>query len=96
MQRTMPDIIRTVRDDNRPNAATKRTVLMLLRPEWFEAQLLSEIDKAERKAAIDGIPALFRLNGTSDLNFDYIIKQRPHSLCFMIILSYSLAFQRTH
>lgn len=64
------------------NAATKRTVLMLLRPEWFEAQLLSEIDKAERKAAIDGIPALFRLNGTSDLNFDYIIKQRPHSLFY--------------
>ena len=64
------------------NAATKRTVLMLLRPEWFEAQLLSEIDKAERKAAIDGIPALFRLNGTSDLNFDYIIKQRPDSLFY--------------
>ena len=64
------------------NAATKRTVLMLLRPEWFEAQLLSEIDKAERKAAIDGIPALFRLNGTSDLNFDYIIKQRPKSLFY--------------
>ena len=64
------------------NAATKRTILMLLRPEWFEAQLLSEIDKAERKAAIDGIPALFRLNGTSDLNFDYIIKQRPNSLFY--------------
>lgn len=64
------------------NAATKRTILMLLRPEWFEAQLLSEIDKAERKAAIDGIPALFRLNGTSDLNFDYIIKQRPDSLFY--------------
>lgn len=64
------------------NAATKRTVLMLLRPDWFEAQLLSEIDKAERKATIDGIPALFRLNGTSDLNFDYIIKQRPESLFY--------------
>tara|TARA_B100001093_G_scaffold520289_1_gene614325 strand:- start:24986 stop:25822 length:837 start_codon:yes stop_codon:yes gene_type:complete len=64
------------------NAATKRTVLMLMRPEWFEVQLLSEIDKAERKAASDGIPALFRLNGTSDLDFSYIIKQRPESLFY--------------
>lgn len=64
------------------NAATKRTVLMLLRPEWFESQILTEVDKAERKAAVEGIPALFRLNGTSDLDFSYIIKQRPDSLWY--------------
>lgn len=60
-------------------AATKRTILMLLRPEWFETQLLSEVDKAERKAARTGVPALFRLNGTSDIDFSHIIAQRPRS-----------------
>ena len=60
-------------------AATKRTILMLLRPLWFKAQLLSEIDKAERRALKTGIPALFRLNGTSDLDFSHIIVERPHS-----------------
>ncbi len=64
------------------NAATKRTILMLLRPEWFESQILTEVDKAERKAAVEGIPALFRLNGTSDIDFSYIIKQRPDSLFY--------------
>lgn len=64
------------------NAATKRTVLMLLRPKWFESQILTEVDKAERKAAAEGIPALFRLNGTSDIDFSYIIKQRPDSLWY--------------
>ena len=61
------------------NAATKRTILMLLRPEYFKARLLSEIDKAERKAVKTGMPALFRLNGTSDLDFSDIYKARPTS-----------------
>jgi len=61
------------------NAATKRTILMLLRHKWFEQQLLKEIDKAERKAEKTGIPALFRLNGTSDIDWRYIIEQRPNS-----------------
>jgi hypothetical protein len=61
------------------NAATKRTVLMLLRHGYFVSSILREIDKAERKALRDNIPALFRLNGTSDLNFTYIIDQRPQS-----------------
>ncbi len=61
------------------NAATKRTILMLLRPDYFKAQVLSEIDKAERKAVKTGMPALFRLNGTSDLDFSDIYKARPNS-----------------
>ena len=61
------------------NAATKRTVLMLLRPIEFRTSLLSEIDKAERKALKTGIPALFRLNGTSDIDFNDVIKMRPNS-----------------
>jgi len=64
------------------NASTKRTILMLLRPQWFSAQLLGEIDKAEEKALRAGIPALFRLNGTSDLDFSHIIEKRPHSLFY--------------
>lgn len=58
------------------NAATKRTILFLLRPEWFESQVLREIDKAERRALKTGVPALFRLNGTSDIDFSSIIAQR--------------------
>jgi len=64
------------------NAATKRTILMLLRPKLFESALLSEIDKAERKALKTGIPALFRLNGTSDLDFTAIMAQRPNSMFY--------------
>lgn len=64
------------------NAATKRTILMLLRPKLFESALLSEIDKAERKALKTGIPALFRLNGTSDLDFTTIMAQRPDSMFY--------------
>ena len=60
-------------------AATKRTILLLLRPEWFKGQLLREIDKAERRALKTGIPALFRLNGTSDLDWSDVIKERPNS-----------------
>ena len=62
------------------NAATKRTILMLLRPDYFKSKVLAEIDKAERKAAkLDQLPALFRLNGTSDLDFSDIYKARPAS-----------------
>lgn len=65
---------------NNQAAATKRTILMLLRPAYFEHKILAEIDKAERRASkADNVPALFRLNGTSDLDFSYIIKQRPNS-----------------
>ncbi len=58
-------------------AATKRTILMLLRPDSYKASLLAEIDKAERKALKTGVPALFRLNGTSDIDYTDIIKERP-------------------
>ena len=61
------------------NAATKRTILMLLRPDYFNTQVLAEIDKAERKAIKTGMPALFRLNGTSDIDFSAIYKARPDS-----------------
>jgi hypothetical protein len=64
------------------DAATKRTVLMILRPLDFSSTLLSEIDKAERKALKTGIPALFRLNGTSDVDFTDIIIQRPDSVFY--------------
>ena len=64
------------------NAATKRTILMLLRPLEFNASLLLEIDKAERKALKTGIPALFRLNGTSDVDFKDIIQSRPASMFY--------------
>lgn len=63
-------------------AATKRTILLLLRPEWFKAQLLAEIDRAEVKANKTKIPALFRLNGTSDINFGDVIESRPDSLFY--------------
>jgi hypothetical protein len=65
--------------DTGQRAATKRTILFLLRPEWFKAQLLREIDKAEKRALRTGIPALFRLNGTSDVDFSDVISARPAS-----------------
>jgi len=65
------------------NAATKRTILMLLRPDYFQKQVLAEVDKAERKALKPNqLPALFRLNGTSDLDFSNLIKQRPNSMFY--------------
>jgi hypothetical protein len=64
------------------SATTKKTILYLLRNVWFNRQLLSEIDTAERKAKRDGIPALFRLNGTSDINFEYIVAERPDSMFY--------------
>ena len=64
------------------DAATKRTVLLLMRPLETQQAILSEVDKAERKAIKSGTPALFRLNGTSDINFDAIISERPQSLFY--------------
>ena len=64
------------------SATTKKTILYLLRNDWFNQQLFIEIDKAERKAIRTGTPALFRLNGTSDIDFEYIIKQRPDSMFY--------------
>jgi len=64
------------------DAATKRTILMILRPLYFSSTILSEIDKAERKALKTGIPALFRLNGTSDIDFSDIMVQRPESMFY--------------
>ena len=64
------------------NATTKKTILYLLRNNWFNQQLLIEIDSAERKAKRDNLPALFRLNGTSDIDFEYIIAQRPNSMFY--------------
>ena len=62
------------------NAATKRTILLLLRGDWFNAQLLREIDAAEKKSEKPGNkPALFRLNGASDLDWSHIINARPNS-----------------
>jgi len=63
-------------------AATRRTILMLLQPDYFTAKLLSEIDAAERKALRTGIPALFRLNGTSDVSWDHVIDERPASMFY--------------
>jgi hypothetical protein len=60
-------------------AATKRTILFLLRPVEFKAQLRKEIAQAERKAVKTGIPALFRLNGTSDIDWTSFIDSMPAS-----------------
>ena len=62
-------------------AATKRTVLLMLRPVESLAAIGLEIDKAERKALKTGIPALFRLNGTSDIDFGAFIASKSES-CF--------------
>jgi hypothetical protein len=64
------------------SAATRRTIIMLMRPDYFTERLLLEIDRAERKAVKTGIPALFRLNGTSDVSFTYIIDARPDSMFY--------------
>lgn len=60
-------------------ASTKRTILLLLRPNEFKTAMLQEIDAKERKALKTGIKALFRLNGTSDIDFSDIITARPNS-----------------
>ena len=63
-------------------AASRRTILLLLQPLWFTDKLLSEIDAAERKAIKTGIPALFRLNGTSDISWTKVIDARPDSMFY--------------
>ena len=60
-------------------AATKRTILLTLRNAESLAAIGLEIDKAERKALKTGIPALFRLNGTSDIDFGNFIASKPES-----------------
>ena len=60
-------------------ASTKRTVLLLLQKAAFEAQLCAEIDMAEKRAQRTGIPALFRLNGTSDCDWTTVVQARPNS-----------------
>lgn len=56
------------------NAATKRTILYVLRQSAFTAQLLCEIQKLSAKHA-DNLAV--RLNGTSDIDFGGIYKQVP-------------------
>lgn len=68
-----------IAEGNADRAATKRTIWYLMRYDYFVLQLKADIDKAERKAVKTGIPALFRLNGTSDLDFSDIIAERPQS-----------------
>ena len=63
-------------------AQYKRTILLLLRREWFEKQLLSEIDKEELKSKRTGIKKMFRLNAISDNDWTFIIKQRPNSMFY--------------
>lgn len=60
-------------------AATKRTLLYLLKIDYFHDRLLFEIDRAEAKARKTGVPCVFRLNGTSDIDFNTIIRARPES-----------------
>lgn len=68
-----------IKEGSADRAATKRTIWYLMRPLSFKVLLLKDIDKAERKATKTGIPALFRLNGTSDLDFSDVISRRPQS-----------------
>lgn len=45
----------------------------------FKTALLREVDNKEKRAIKKGIKALFRLNGTSDIDFSDIITARPNS-----------------
>ena len=51
----------------------------MLRPAEFKAALLKEIDVKEKRAIKTNIPALFRPNGTSDIDWSDIIAARPDS-----------------
>ena len=55
------------------NAATRRTILMLLRRAFFFSKLSTEINRAARKKNL-----LVRLNGTSDIDFTHFIAAHPH------------------
>ena len=59
-------------------ASTKRTILYLLKPELFEQLLLLEIDQKQLAGQMAGKIVYFRLNGTSDIDWSHIIKQRPN------------------
>ena len=61
------------------DASAKRTVLYLLRRDAFLYALSEEIHKGERKALKEGVPALWRLNGTSDINWLGFIQDHPES-----------------
>ncbi|RLC36203.1 hypothetical protein DRH27_05570 [Candidatus Falkowbacteria bacterium] len=61
------------------NAATKRTILFLLRRAYFDSKITKEIASKEKRAARLGIPVYFRLNGTSDINFSELIANNPNS-----------------
>jgi len=59
-------------------ASTKRTILYLLKPQLFEQLLLLEIDQKHLAGQMAGKIVYFRLNGTSDIDWSHIIKQRPN------------------
>ena len=59
------------------NACTKRTIYFLLRKDLFERMLLAEIDQKDIASTMAGKKALFRLNGTSDIDWLHIIEQKP-------------------
>ena len=61
------------------NAATKRTILYILRAEFFNARINAEIVAKEKRAIRSGIPCAFRLNGTSDIDHNNIISANPNS-----------------
>lgn len=65
--------------DAAQRASTKRTLLFLLKPELFEQLLLLEIDQKQLAGQMAGKNVYFRLNGTSDIDWSHIIKQRPKS-----------------
>ena len=60
------------------NACTKRTIYFLLRPELFERMLSAEIEKLDIAATMAGKKALFRLNGTSDVDWSSVIESKEH------------------
>ena len=56
-------------------AATRRTILFLLAPETFYAQLRKEIEREYKK---HGNKLAVRLNGTSDIDFNAFIASMPN------------------
>ena len=65
--------------DAAQRASTKRTILYLLKPQLFEQLLLLEIDQKQLAGQMAGKSVYFRINGTSDVDWSHIIKQRPNS-----------------
>jgi hypothetical protein len=60
-------------------AATKRTILFLLRPDFFKARITKEIAAKEKRAIRENVPVAFRLNGTSDIDHSKLIASNPNS-----------------